>query len=128
MINEYIIHQSIKTIKSLLTDDLRKKKYKGNPIRSAGHCYVASETLYHFLGGKSSGLKPMFIRYDGEPHWFLMWNDLIIDATCDQFYIRVPYSRAKGKGFLTKFPSKRSKILLDRLYKESLSWDTIVWL
>lgn len=99
-----------------LTNDLKSKKYKNSKNKLAGYCYVASEALYHLSGGKAAGLKPMFIRHEGEPHWFLQHNSgAIIDLTFEQFKKLPPYNKAKGKGFLTKQPSKRAKILMKRV-------------
>lgn len=51
-------------VRSGLTDDLRKPEYRGNPNPMAGHCYVASEALYHLLGGKAKGWTPMTIQHE----------------------------------------------------------------
>lgn len=97
-------------ILALLTDDLRLPKYRGSLNPLTGHCYVASEVEYHLNGGK-----PMFVRHEGEPHWFVMRDGEVIDHTAAQFNTPVPYHRAKGKGFLTKRPSRRAQSVLDRL-------------
>lgn len=76
----------------------------------AGHCYVASEAYYHLRGGK-----PMNMRHEGVSHWFILDGDEIVDLTADQFETVPDYSTARGCGFLTKKPSKRCQILLDRL-------------
>lgn len=100
-----------------LSDDLRRPEYRGHPNPLAGHCYVAAEVLYHLMGGR--GLKPMFVRHEGQPHWFLWdeWQQLPIDPTASQFDTPVPYHRAKGKGFLTKEPSRRAKAVLDAIVR-----------
>lgn len=101
---------------AVLSDDLRKPQYRANPNKLAGHCYIVAEALY-YLSNKS--LKPMFVRHEGEPHWFLKTKKgQIIDPTSMQFKRPVPYNLAIGKGFLTNYPSKRCKILLS-LYKEN---------
>lgn len=108
--------QLIKKIIDNLSNDLRHVKYRDNKNKLAGHCYVASEAIYHLLGGKESGWKAMFIKHDNEPHWFIKHIDgEIIDITAKQFYDPVPYEKARGIGFLTKKPSKRSLILLNRI-------------
>lgn len=102
-------------VRSVLTDDLRNAPYKGSCNPMSGHCYVASEALYHAMGGKAAGLKPMYVKHEGSPHWFLKTKDgKIIDPTADQFKTPVPYHEAKGKGFLTKEPSKRARVVLKR--------------
>ena len=59
----------------------------------------------------------MFIKHEGEPHWFIkhVASGLSLDLTGGQFETRVPYKKAKGKGFLTKQPSKRAQILIERV-------------
>lgn len=108
--------QLVEDVQSCLTDDLRKPKYQGHENPMTGHCYVASEALYHTLGGKDAGWKPMFIRHEGEPHWFIQNEQgIILDPTASQFSTPVPYEDAKGMGFLTRQPSKRAQVLLERL-------------
>lgn len=104
-----------------LTDDLRKSNYKGNPNPLAGHCYVASEVVYHFyLEDPKTLYKPFFIKHEGEPHWFLkdLLTGNVVDLTASQFKTAVPYEKAKRKGFLTKQPSRRAKIVLEQLEAE----------
>lgn len=100
---------------SQLTDDLRKAPYRGDPNPLTGHCYVASEALYHLLG--SDEWKPCNISHEGSPHWYLTNRRTgeVLDPTAGQFQTPVPYERGKGKGFLTKEPSKRAQELLKRL-------------
>jgi hypothetical protein len=104
-------------IQGALSDDLRKKHYQGNENSHAGHCYVASEAYYHLKGGEHSGLKPMHVNHEGEPHWFLQHKESgeNVDLTASQFKTPVPYDKAKGKGFLTKQPSKRAQELMRRV-------------
>jgi len=103
-------------IQGCLTDDLRRAPWRGSPNRLAGHCYVASEALYHLAGGKASGLTPQNVQHEGASHWYLKHKDgTIVDPTAGQFSTPVPYSQGKGKGFLTKRPSKRAQIVIDRV-------------
>lgn len=95
-----------------LDDSLRLPRYRADANPLAGHCYVASEVEYHLRGGK-----PMFIRHEGEPHWFILRDGKVIDHTASQFQSKVDYSKAKGKGFLTKQPSKRAQIVIERMHK-----------
>ena len=37
-----------------------------------GHCYVASEVLYHVMGGEHSGYDVYQMNHEGSSHWFLM--------------------------------------------------------
>lgn len=98
-----------------LSDDLRKAPWRGSTNLLAGHCYVAAETLYHFLGGKEAGWTPMFIRHGGSAHWFLRHQDgRVLDPTEGQFTVPVPHEEGRGKGFLTARPSQRSQQLIKR--------------
>ena len=108
--------KDVEQVRGALSEELRKKDYRNHPNPMAGHCYVASEALYHRLGGKGGGWTPQSIRHEGGPHWFLKHQDgTIIDATADQFVTPVPYEQSKGCGFLTRQPSARTQMLLDRL-------------
>lgn len=100
-----------------LSDDLRKPKYKGHENNLAGHCYVASEALWHMLGGPESGWVPQTIRHENDTHWYLKHKDTgkILDVTAGQFKTKVPYDKGRGCGFLTKEPSKRAKELITRI-------------
>jgi hypothetical protein len=81
-----------------------------------GNCYVTSEALFHLLGGKAAGWKPMHLSHEGNTHWFLKHNNgMILDATVKQFKNLPDYNKAKGCGFLTRKPSKRAKQLMKEL-------------
>lgn len=113
-INWYEETDMLGVIKPFLVDSLRHKKYRGNPNPLAGHCYVASEVLFHAYPGR---FKPMFVRHEGEPHWYLKdkLSGEIVDPTVSQFKSPPDYSLGKGKGFLTSRPSKRAQIVLNQL-------------
>lgn len=83
-----------------------------------GNCYVASEALFHLLGGKAAGWTPMSVRTPGDVHWFLRHADgRILDPTAAQFAgkPKPDYAAARGRGFLTRKPSKRARALMDRI-------------
>lgn len=116
-------HLCIETIKANLTPDLLKKQYrdqydKANPLY--GHCYVASEALYHWLGASDR-----FHVYRGRDdkdvvHWWLVdiKTGEIVDVTADQYYskgLKPPYEQGRRGTFLTREPSKRAKILMKRI-------------
>ena len=106
----------IEEVRGCLSEDLRKPAYRGNPNPVAGHCYIASEALYHTLGGKEAGWTPQNIRHEGGPHWYLKHQDgTILDPTADQFRTPVPYEKGHGCGFLTRPPSARTQVILDRM-------------
>ena len=84
-----------------------------------GNCYVASEAIYHILGGKASGWKPMTVRHEGQVHWYLQryflgWP-MILDLTKGQFKKLPPYEKGRGRGFLTRGPSKRARALMEEI-------------
>lgn len=82
-------------------------------MTSRGNCYVTCEALYHLLGGKIAGYTPHTVRHEGDVHWFLVLGEsTIIDPTASQFKTPPPYHLARGRGFLTKTPSKRARELM----------------
>jgi len=84
-----------------------------------GNCYVATEALWHILGGKRSDWWIMRMRTATDTHWFLRHrcsSRLILDPSRRQFGRRLPdYSKAKRTGFLTRRPSKRARALMRQL-------------
>lgn len=104
------------SIAAVLSDDLRKPKYRGDPNRMKGHCYVASESAMHLLGGSRAGWKPMNVQHENDQHWYLEGpRGEILDITSSQFKTPVPYHLARGRGFLTKEPSKRAAEVIRRV-------------
>jgi hypothetical protein len=86
-----------------------------------GNCYVTCEALYHLLGGKNAGLTPHTVRHEGAVHWYLrlekrsidgIYSAVIIDPTASQFKSLPPYYKGRGRGFLTKKPSKRARAMM----------------
>lgn len=116
-------YQLIKKIQSVLTDDLLipywLKQRSDDEHPTFGHCYAASEALYHMLGGKSAGYKPMRATTPGGTHWWIVdKNGTILDPTAEQFTykgITPPYNSGIGAGFLTKQPSKRARKIMKRV-------------
>ena len=113
----------IAQIQKVLSPDLLKPEFRAmynpsNPM--AGHCYAASEALYHLLGGTKSGYTPHRGKDElGITHWWLQnSNGKIVDPTAEQ-YLSVgrtpPYENGKGGGFLTKQPSKRAREIIRRV-------------
>lgn len=81
-----------------------------------GNCYTTCEALYHLLGGKTAGWTPMNMRHEGDSHWFLRnRNGTVLDPTAAQFKTPPDHSKARGRGFLTKRPSKRAQDLMQKL-------------
>lgn len=104
----------IELIQKHLNQELLLPKYRGQSNPLAGHCYVASEAFFHLAGGKEADLKPMQLTHEEKSHWFIYdeQNSQVIDITAGQFRNPVAYSEAKGRGFLTKNPSKRAQKLM----------------
>lgn len=97
-------------------------------MKRRGNCYVTCEALYHLLGGKAAGLTPHTVRHDGDVHWYLVQDvyldtsagssrraALVLDPTRAQFKTAPPYHLGRGRGFLTREPSRRARDLMDRM-------------
>ena len=87
-----------------------------------GNCYVTCEALYHLLGGKAAGLTPHTVRHEGVVHWYLVHDcgmaathDVVIDPTVRQFKTTPPYHKGRGRGFLTRRPSRRARAMMDAM-------------
>ena len=85
----------------------------------AGHCYTASEVLYH-LWGKQRGFTPHQVEVETAvgwvSHWYLQRESDILDPTSEQFGTReIPYHAGVARGFLTKRPSKRAQEIMRRM-------------
>lgn len=114
----------IPLIQKVLTPDLLKSAYvqnnNGNPMY--GHCYAATEALYHLLGGKESEWHPCRGRdAEGVTHWWLKnVKGQILDPTAEQYTSlgkKPPYQEGRNGPFLTQQPSKRAKEIISRLGK-----------
>ncbi len=114
----------IKKIHRHLSPDLLKGRWRvqSNPLE--GHCFIATEALYHMLPNKEQW-KPMVASYKDEggkaTHWWLI-NRItgdILDPTKEQYLPETPpYHLGKGCGFMTKLPSKRAKTLIERIRQD----------
>ena len=116
--------QTVARIQRHLTADLLTPKWRklNNGRLFSGHCYVASEALWHLLGGRDSGWTPQVLTHErwpeglgpGETHWYLRNGGEVLDPTAEQFEGSAPYDQGKGCGFLTREPSKRAQKLIER--------------
>jgi len=107
----------VNAVRAGLTDDLLKPEYRKQRNRpaTAGHCYVASETLWWLLGGKSKGWHPYRINHEYQSHWYIARGWTVLDPTLDQYVTPVPYWRGKRSAFLTpQKPSQRAVVLMSR--------------
>ncbi len=76
---------------------------------------MTCEALYHLLGGKAAGWVPHSVKHEGDTHWYLMnkyYGGLVLDPTVSQFETRPDYLQGRGRGFMTKGPSKRAQALM----------------
>lgn len=97
--------------------DLLRPEYAAKVARGAdpltGHCYVATEALWHLLGGARSGWRPFSGRGPGRAggsHWWLVGpGGEVADVTARQFARPVDYAAGTGRGFLTRRPSARAR-------------------
>lgn len=116
------ISHIIELIVESLSNDLLKPKYRvGKKNKYWGHCYVATETLYYLIDDdERANYKPQRLKVDGDTHWYLVntTTNEIIDITKDQFDFDLPYEDSINCFFLTKTPSKRSLILINRIYEK----------
>lgn len=103
-----------------LTPDLLKPRYRKLAVgkhRTFGHCYAASEALWHMLGGMRSSYRPHVLRLPNKgTHWYLRHKDSgkVLDPTGKQFEKPVRYENGRCCGYLTKRPSKRASIVIER--------------
>ena len=118
-------------VQKALSPELLKGRWRTEQGTLDGHCYVASEALWHLLD--KSLWQPHYALYmdagGRATHWWLVHKDTleIADPTKEQYdgYKFLdknledgvpPYKIGKIGNFLTKEPSKRAKIVIDRVY------------
>lgn len=107
-------------IRAALTDDLLKPEYRNGARPYAGHCYVASEAYFHLAGGASAGLRVAGVRHEGTQHWWIVGADgRVVDLTAEQFVTPVPYARGRGRSFRTPQPSKRARVVIERVSRSA---------
>jgi len=118
------MNEIIEEIIDSLDDSLLKKEFLllKNRNKFTGHCYVATEALYYLLDdNERKKYCPARLKINGVTHWFLKnkFNGEIIDITKEQFNFKLDYKKAKNCFFITKNPSKRTKILISRIYEKN---------
>lgn len=96
-----------------LTPDLLRKAWRDSSAHPhAGHCYVASEAIWHATGRR------MRIRRapcPGGQHWWLETRrGHVVDPTAAQFPGGFDYAAGIGAAFLTREPSKQARVLMER--------------
>ena len=109
-------------VRAALTDELRGEAWRGSDNRFGGYCDVASEAFYYLAGGKSSGWKPIHVAHEAATHWWLIDRQgRILDLTREQFRDPFPYAKGQGGGFLTREPSKRAQVVIERVKAAGLT-------
>ena len=111
--NTYCIYKIVKAIQQCLHPGLLKPQFRGNPNKFYGHCYVASEALWH-LTGKTLHVYRAKDEH-GVTHWWLEDADNVYDPTSRQYTdcgSEPPYTQGRRSGFLTTKPSKRAAKLI----------------
>ncbi len=96
-INQQLINDScLKDAGKLLSSDYCDWK-PSNP--TYGYCYLVSEAIYHI---SEEILVPHIINLGSRfgVHWFLKYNDAIIDYTANQFNFSLDYKLARKCEFL----------------------------
>lgn len=123
----------IKIIQEELSEDLLKSTYQKieNKHKTTGHCYIASEAIFHLCGGKEKYMAFCGRDFSGGTHWWLLdkENKKIIDPTAEQYFFlneKPPYDKGKPCGFLTKEPSKRCQKLIDKITKNKEYKNTFI--
>ena len=104
-----------------LTPDLLKGRWKEQTNPLEGHCYVAAEALWHLLGpGDWTPVCASYRDAGGRTtHWWLRHRRTgrIADPTAEQYAPETPpYHLGRGSGFLTRKPSRRAQVVLDRIH------------
>jgi len=108
-----LVHQ----VQGALTPELLHPEHQGGKGPLAGHCYVATQALWHLMGGAQSGYTPHSGPAPGnDTHWWLVQQQTghVLDPTASQFP-SYDYSKGTGRGFLTKDPSQRARVVMDRV-------------
>jgi hypothetical protein len=123
-LQRFTLDQLSEAVTASLSNELRRKQYRENKNPLAGHCYVASEALYHLhqaYGDKNIFLYSHQMYWENDSHWFLTAHNLttfeqhVIDLTVSQFKDTPDYVNARRAAFLTRYPSKRAIVVLHRV-------------
>lgn len=110
----------IAKVQRALSPDLLSGRWKVQTHPLEGHCYIAAEALWHLLGPDE--WRPFCASYKDEggkaTHWWLEHRITgeRADPTREQYEPdEPPYHIGKPMRFLTKAPSKRARIVIDRV-------------
>ena len=114
MTNSQVARLERALTKNLSPDLLTPAWRKSSTGPLSGHCYVASEAAWHLLGAMDSPWRPYVGRVGDVTHWWLQDGDTVLDITLGQFPQGFNHSLGHKCGFLTREPSKRARILIER--------------
>ena len=112
-----VAHEVSRHVAALLTPDLLKRGHQYDPTCPVrGHCYVAAETLWYLLGAAACPFRSKCAPFEGKTHWWLQHRGVVLDPTAAQLgeFAQRVYDKGRGCGFLTNYPSQRTRILLRR--------------
>lgn len=109
-----------KALSSRLLSSKWLKMVSPNDHKTTGHCYIATEALWHLQGKDRFKWQPMVASYIDNnikcTHWWLTNKKTgkILDPTKEQYYPnKPPYHLGRNAGFLTTKPSKRTVKILE---------------
>ena len=116
------VNRLVRKILSVLSPEFLKPKFRrmcpAGAHNTWGHCYAATEALFHALGGYDSEWRPARAKDDdGITHWWLenIRTGERLDITAEQYTSvgkEPPYGRGRRAGFLTRQPSDRAARIL----------------
>lgn len=116
------IEDTIILVQQSLSPELLRGRWRKQSMPLEGHCYVAAEALWHLLG--KDEYQPYYAKYVDEggraTHWWLVHKKtgLFADPTKEQYLPdKPPYDIGRRATFLTLSPSKRAKVVIDRVNK-----------
>lgn len=103
-------------VRNAVTPALIKPEFRTSH-RLGGSCYIVSEAFYHLVDGKRLGWKiKRMLTAPSINHWWLESpTGRVWDLSRAQFAERPDYSKGIGAGFLTRLPSARAQILIDKV-------------
>ena len=111
----------MRRLQGALSLDLLHPSYPPDQISyeeaTRGHCYIATEALYHFFG-RRAGFVPYVHNHGRGTHWWLVKEETgeILDPTEPQLLgDRSIYDKGHRGSFLTRKPSRRATELIRRL-------------
>ena len=76
-------------------------------IAATGFCYIASEVLFHAMGGRKGGYCVKLQKIASGTHWWVEKDGITMDPTSSQLTPGFTYE-GRGGTFLTTKPSARA--------------------